>query len=335
MDSLVDLRSDTLTAPTPDMRRAMAAAEVGDDVYGEDPTVNALEAAVAEIFGHEAALFVPSGTMSNLICAQLLVGPGEELLCDADAHVVTYELGGLARLGGIQTRTFTGVRGLPVVADVIGQLRSSQWGPVHTRAVAVEQTHNRGGGRVLPYPFLESLRAATTEAGVALHCDGARIWNAMVATETSGEQYGQLFDTLSVCLSKGLGAPVGSLVIGSADRVGQARLLRKRLGGGMRQAGILAAAGLHAVRHHVGRLVDDHVRAKRLAEMVGVDPAVVDTNIVPMSVPDARALAGSARTEGVLVSVVGPQRIRLVTHLDVDDAGVEHAGTVIRRLLAG
>ena len=324
----VDLRSDTLTRPTAAVRAAMAAAEVGDDVYGEDPSVRALEEQVAGLFGHEAAVFVPSGTMGNQICLQLVVPPAGELLCDAEAHVLTYEHGAAAALGGISSRTVPG--GL-MTADVVeAYLRPEGWGTVATAAVAVEQTHNRGGGAVHPLADLQALRALTATSGVALHCDGARIWNASVATGTPLSAYGAVFDTLSVCLSKGLGAPVGSVVVTDAARAQRARVVRKRLGGGMRQAGVLAAAGSYVLDHHLERLADDHRRAALIGAAVGVAP---QTNIVPLDVPDGPALAAAAREHGVLVSVVGPRRVRLVTHLDVDDAGARHAADVVGRLV--
>ena len=341
---LVDLRSDTLTRPTDGMRKAMAAAEVGDDVYGEDPSVNALEDEVAGRLAHEAAVFVPSGTMGNLIAMRLVVPPGEELLCDADAHVVTYEAGGAAQLGGIQTRTIVSARGRLEPADVSAQIRPVGYHAVATRAVAVEQTHNRGGGAVYPLATLTELRAITAAAGIALHMDGARIWNASVATGVPLAAYGGLADTLSVCLSKGLGAPVGSLVVCTAEQAATARLLRRRLGGAMRQAGVLAAAGRYALAHHLDRLADDHARARRLAERIAdaapavADPAAVETNIVSLDLTkaayDGPTLAARARADGVLVSVLGPQRARLVTHLDLDDAGIDRAAEVISRLLA-
>ncbi len=324
----VDLRSDTLTRPTPGMRAAMAAAEVGDDVYGEDPTVNALEERVAGLFGHEAAVFVPSGTMGNQICLRLVVPPAGELLCDADAHVVTYEHGGAAQHGGIQSRTVAG--GLLTAAAVAAELRADGWGTVPTSAVSVEQTHNRAGGAVHDLRVLEELRATTAAAGVSLHCDGARIWNAHVASGVPLATYGRLFDSLSVCLSKGLGAPVGSVVVTSAALAQEARVLRKRLGGGMRQAGILAAAGLFALEHQLERLAEDHARAAALGAQLGVE---TETNIVPLTVPDARAFAAAARERGVLLGVVGPTRVRMVLHLDVDDAGLGHAADVVRSLL--
>ena len=315
------------------MRAAMAGAEVGDDVYGEDPTVNALEERVAALFGHEAAVLVPSGTMGNQICLRLVVQPADELLCDADAHIVTYEHGGAAQHGGIQTRTVPG--GLIDAALVEPYLRPDGWGTVATRAVSVEQTHNRGGGLVHPLADLQGLRALTARHAIALHCDGARIWNASVASGTPLHEYGALFDTLSVCLSKGLGAPVGSVVVTDTERAAEARVLRKRLGGGMRQAGVLAAAGLHALDHHVERLAEDHRRAALLAEALEVGP--VDTNIVSVDLTgspwDARALAAAAAEQDVLLSVVGPRRVRLVTHLDVDDTGIRRACEVVGGLL--
>jgi threonine aldolase len=331
--ALVDLRSDTLTRPTDGMRAAMAGAEVGDDVYGEDPSVRRLEEQVAEMLGHEAAVFVPSGTMGNQICLRLVVPPAEELVCDADAHVVTYEHGGAAQHGAIQTRTVPG--GLMSAAGVEPFLRPAGWGTVATRAVSVEQTHNRAGGAVHPLAGLQELRALTRAHGMALHCDGARIWNAAVASGTPLAAYGAVFDTLSVCLSKGLGAPVGSLVVTDAARAAEARTLRKRLGGGMRQAGVLAAAGSYALEHQLDRLAEDHRRAALLADALGVGP--VETNLVPLDLSgtgwDGPRLAAAAREQGVLLSVVAPHRARLVTHLDVDDAGVRTAGECLARLL--
>nr|WP_203922183.1 GntG family PLP-dependent aldolase [Rugosimonospora africana] len=341
--SIVDLRSDTVTRPVAAMREAMASAEVGDDVYGEDPTVNALEARVAELFGHEAAMFTPSGSMANQICLQLLVPPGEELLCDADAHVVTYEIGAAAALGGISSRTWPAAGADLDPEAVAGMIRPAGYNAVPTRAIAVEQTHNLGGGGVIPLSTLRALRGVADDAGIGLHCDGARIWHAHVADGVPLATYGGLFDTLSVCLSKGLGAPVGSVVVSSRERIQRARVIRKRLGGGMRQAGILAAAGEYALSHHIERLADDHARAARLAEALApygiVDAARVVTNIVPLDLTkapiDGPSLGAAARERGVLVSVVGPRRGRLVTHLDVDDAAIDRAAEVLTGILRG
>ncbi len=339
---LVDLRSDTVTRPTPGMRAAMAEAEVGDDVYGEDPTVNALEAEVAALFGHEAALFAPTGSMANQIALQLLVPPGTELLCDADAHVVTYEVGAAAAYGGISSRTWPAAGADIDPERVAAMIRPDGYHAVPTRAIAVEQTHNRGGGGVIPLATLRELRRIADDAGLGLHCDGARIWHAHVADGVPLASYGELFDTLSVCLSKGLGAPAGSLVVSSAERIERARVIRKRMGGGMRQVGILAAAGRYALRHHVERLATDHARAARLAEALapfGVLAGPVRTNIVPLDLTksplDAPTLGARARSRGVLVSVLGPRTARLVTHHDVDDAGVARAIEVLTAILRG
>jgi threonine aldolase len=330
---LVDLRSDTVTRPSEAMRAAMAAAPVGDDVYAEDPRVNELEARVARLLGHEAGLFTPSGSMANQLGIRLLVAPGQELVCDAEAHVVRAELGAAAALSGITTRTWPAPNGRLDV-DAVADLIRPDSGPylVSTVAVAVENTHNFGGGTIQSYAELVRLRELVDRHALALHLDGARLWNAQVETGVPFEDYGRLFDTVSVCLSKGLGAPVGSVLVSSAERIAQARVWRKRLGGGMRQVGILAAAGMHALDHNLDRLVDDHARARRLAELIGVGPRTVETNILPLPVDDAPAVAAAAKEDGVLVSVLGPRKIRLVTHLDVDDDGVEHAGKVLAGL---
>ncbi|HET6531111.1 MAG TPA: GntG family PLP-dependent aldolase [Actinoplanes sp.] len=336
---VVDLRSDTVTRPTAAMREAMAYAEVGDDVFGDDPTVNALERDVAAMFGHEAALFCPSGSMANQIALHLLVPPGGELLAGADAHVVTYELGAAAAIGGISTRTWPSVGAALDPDQIAGMIRPAGYPSVPTAAIAVEQTHNLGGGAVTGLDTLRALRAAVD---LPVHCDGARIWHAHVADQVPLRAYGELFDTLSVCLSKGLGAPVGSLVIGSTDRITRARVIRKRLGGGMRQVGILAAAGTHALAHHVDRLADDHARAHHLAsslECFGVvDPVAVRTNLVLLDLTkaplDAPALAAAAAEQGVLLAPMLPRLARLVTHLDVDDNGIDRAIEVLSGLLA-
>lgn len=338
---MIDLRSDTVTRPTAGMRAAIAAAEVGDDVYGEDPTVNALEARVAALFGHEAALFAPTGSMANQVALQTLVPPGSELLCDADAHIVTYESGAAAAIGGISTRTWPAVGPDIDVDFVAGMVRLDGYHAVTTTAIAVEQTHNRWGGGVIPLSTLEGLRRVADEAGIGLHCDGARIWHAHTADGVPLSTYGALFDTMSVCLSKGLGAPAGSVVIGSAERIARARLVRKRMGGGLRQVGILAAAGDYALTHHLESLAADHVRAHRLAEALApyglVDPERVRSNIVSLdltkSTVDSATLGRAAAEQGVLVSVLGPRGVRLVTHFQVDDADIDRAVEVLTGIL--
>lgn len=334
---IVDLRSDTVTRPTPAMLEAMASAEVGDDVYGEDPTVNALEAEVAALLGHEAAIFTPTGSMANQIALQLLVPPGDELLADAKAHVVNFEMGAAAALGGISSRTFSTPGGRLDVAAAEPMINRPNPYVTTTRAVAVENTHNMGGGTVQPLAELRRLRELADAEGLALHLDGARLWNAHAATGVPLSEYGRLFDTVSVCLSKGLGAPVGSLIATSAERAERGRIVRKRLGGGMRQVGHLAAAGRYAVTNHIERLVEDHDRAKRLAgalEPYGVcDSAQVETNIVLLRLPEIAKVAEAAAERGVRISVLGPDWGRLLTHLDVDDAAVDHAIEVLTALL--
>lgn len=333
MADLVDLRSDTLTRPTEAMRLAMSRAEVGDDVYGEDPTVRRLEEKVAELFGHPAALFTPTGSMANVLAVRSLVAPGQEVLCESSAHIARAELGAHAVYNQVTMRTWTHPRG-GVDLPAVQQLFAPDMGPffVPTAAVSVENTHNFAGGTVTPLEGLRALRAWADSVGAAVHVDGARIWNAHVATGTSLRDYGAVADVMAVCLSKGLGAPVGSLLMGSTDAVAEARVWRKRMGGGMRQVGILAAAGLHALDHHVERLAQDHAHARLLAEACGVDPAGVDTNIVVVDHDDAAGFVTAAAAEGVRVSAVGPRTVRLVTHLDVSPADVERAATVLARL---
>lgn len=333
-DVLVDLRSDTVTRPTAGMRKAMAEAEVGDDVYAEDPTVRELEERTAALFGHEAALFVPSGTMGNQIGMRLVAEPGQEVLCDADAHVVTYEMGAAAAIFGLSTRTVVSDRGLLDADALIAQVRPlGDWHLTGTAAIAVENTHNRGFGRVQPLGELQKLWDWSRDAGVAVHLDGARIWNAHVASGVDLATYGRLADTASVCFSKGLGTPVGSVLLGSTQRMATARLWRKRLGGGMRQVGVLAAACLYALDHHLPRLGEDHENARLLAKRLGVDPASVETNMVVLEDVDAPLLAEAAKAQGVLVSQVSATRVRLVTHLDVDRAGIDRAADVLSELL--
>ncbi|WP_203820811.1 threonine aldolase family protein [Paractinoplanes ferrugineus] len=339
---MVDLRSDTVTRPSTAMRQAMAAALVGDDVFGDDPTVNALEARVAEMFGHEAALFAPSGTMANQIALQLVVPPGGELLAGGDAHVLVYEMGAAAVIGGISSRTWGSVGADLDPAQIASMVRKPGGYTVATRAVAVEQTHNLGGGSVVPLPTLQALRSVADEADIALHCDGARIWHAHVADGVPLAAYGRLFDTLSVCLSKGLGAPVGSLVIGSAERIARARVIRKRMGGGMRQVGILAAAADYALTNNIVRLAEDHERAQRVAVALAkygvVDPAQVRTNLILLDLSDtkldAAGLVARAAAKDVHIAAMLPHLARVVVHLDIDDNAVDQAIAVLTGILA-
>ncbi len=329
----IDLRSDTLTRPTDAMRRAMADAEVGDDVYGEDPTVLELERRVAELFGHEDALFTPTGSMANVLAVASLVEAGQEVLCEASAHIARAELGAHGAFTGLTMRTWRDPRGQVDLA-AIQEMYAPDMGPffVRTTAIAVENTHNFAGGTVLPLADLQALRTWADSVGVGVHLDGARIWNAHVATGVPFASYGACVDVMAVCLSKGLGAPVGSLVVGSHDAMVEARVRRKRMGGGMRQVGVLAAAGLYALDHHVDRLADDHANARLLAEACGVDPETVDTNIVVVQRDDAPEFVAGAKAGGVLVAPVGPRAVRLVTHLDVTAEDAKAAAAVLARL---
>ena len=331
---IVDLRSDTVTRPSPAMRQAMAEAEVGDDVYGEDPTVTALQAEIAALLGFEAGVFTSSGSLGNQLGLRLLVRPGEELVCDSLAHIARAELGAAAVFSGITFRTWKATRGLLDV-EAVREIVAPDAGPylVSTTAIEVENTHNFGGGTVQPRAAVAAVVALAKEHGLGLHLDGARLWNAHVASGVPLAELAAGFDTVSVCLSKGLGAPVGSVLVSSAERIAEARVWRKRYGGGMRQVGILAAAGRYALAHNLARLADDHARARRLAAALGADPATVETNIVVLDVPAAGAVAAKAREEGVLVSALGPRMLRLVTHLDIDDDGIDRAIDVLAPLV--
>ena len=334
----VDLRSDTFTRPTPAMRRAMAEAEVGDDVWGEDPTIRRLEAAVAERLGHEAALFVPSGTMGNQICLRLAAPPGTECLANEDNHILWYEAAAAPVLSGVQLHPVPGDRGVLEPAAARARVRDARYG-VPTSAVAVEQTHNRAGGAVQPLEVLEELRALADEAGLHLHCDGARIWNASVATGVPLDRYGALFDSLSVCFSKGLGAPVGSAVVGRRDLVARAREVRHLYGGAMRQAGVLAAAALVALEQQVDRLADDHANAAALAATVAaavpgsVELAAVQTNMVLLDAAafgtDVPGLVERLAGLGVLAADTDPGRVRLVFSYEVSASDAERAAKAV------
>jgi threonine aldolase len=329
---LIDLRSDTVTRPTPGMRKAMAAAEVGDDVYGEDPTVNALQERIAALLGKEAAVWVPTGTMANQIALGSLAGPGDEVICDRHCHVVNYEGAAISALWGVQSLVLDGARGIFTPEAVKAVLRSSQGDhDPRQKAVAIENTHNRGGGSIWPLSQLEAVAEVAHGAGLAVHLDGARIWNAHVATGIPLARWCAKADTVSVCLSKGLGAPAGSLVASTRERIQAVRRLRKRVGGGLRQAGVLAAAGMYALDHHLQRLAEDHESAKRLAASVPLAWHAPETNILLADVPDAPAFVGAARKEGVLINAVNPSRIRALTHLDFPPSQVDEAAARLRR----
>ncbi|MCE0488016.1 threonine aldolase family protein [Ornithinimicrobium sediminis] len=341
-----DLRSDTLTRPTRAMREAMVAESVlvGDDVYGEDPTVAVLEQRVAGLLGHEAGLFTPTGTMAGQLAVRHHVQPGQELLSDELAHVLRAEMGAAAVLSGITSRSWHAPRGL-LDPEQPARMMAPQAGPylVSTACVVLENTHNFGGGTVQPLEAMQQVARLARERGVAVHLDGARLWHAHVATGVALSDYGACADTVSVCLSKGLGAPVGSVLVGSAEMVSQARVWRKRFGGGMRQVGLLAAAGLHALDHHVQRLAEDHARAAQAARAVHdarpevVDPDHVPTNILVLDVgavgwraPDFVAVAAQ---RGVLGFATGPSQVRLVWHLDVTQEQSDHAAGVLAEMV--
>ena len=339
----LDLRSDTVTQPTPAMRRAMADAEVGDDLYGEDPTSRRLEERIAERLGLEAALFVPSGTQANQIALGLHCRAGDEILADAGSHIIHYESGALSALWGAQPAPLAGERGVLTPEQVTASVRTDFTGP-RSRLLSLENTHNRGGGKVWPLERFRAVVEAARGAGLAVHLDGARLFNAAVASDTSVATWASLTDTTAVCFSKGLGAPAGSAIAGSRALIQEAKRLRKRLGGAMRQVGILAAGALHALEHHVERLGEDHVHARRLAaglaELPGVtvDPRQVETNMVFVELPFS--LTESLKklaAEGVLAggSGAGPRSVRLVTHLDLSAADIDEALVRIRRALAG
>ncbi len=331
---MIDLRSDTVTKPTEGMRRTMAEAEVGDDVYGEDPTVAELQERVAGLFGFEAALFTPTGSMANVLALAALVGPGQEVICESRAHILRAELGAHGALTGLTSRNWVNEQG-QVDLDAIRSMHAPDMGPffVRTTAISVENTHNFAGGTVLPLEDLERLRSLADGLGCGVHMDGARIWNAHIATGTALASYGAVADTMAVCFSKGLGAPIGSVMMGSADQVAEARVRRKRMGGGMRQVGVLAAAAVYALDHHLERMADDHVHARLLAEACGMDPSLTETNIVVVDVPDAPAVVTAAKEQGVLVGAVGPTKVRMLTHLDVDRGSVEQAAKVLSQIL--
>jgi len=339
----IDLRSDTVTRPGPEMRKAMAEAEVGDDVYREDPTVRRLEERTAELLGLPEGLFVTSGTQANQIAIGLHCRPGDEVISEAGSHCINFEGGAMAALWGAQPRAIQGERGLLAPAQVTSAARPPNDHHPRTRLLSLENTHNRGGGSVWPLrQFGEAVQAARA-AGLAVHLDGARLFNAQVASSVKASEWARVCDTATIALSKGLGAPVGSVLCGAPDLIREGRRLRKRLGGGMRQAGILAAAGLWALEHNVERLAQDHENARQLARGMADLPGVkvelsrVETNMVfaQMPVPAAQAVALLA-AEGVLCGAEGshPTTVRLVTHLDVSRQDVDEALARMGRALA-
>ena len=333
MDQIIDLRSDTITQPTEQMRAAMMDAELGDDVLGDDPTVHRLQERCAELFGKEAACFVPSGSMANQACIRALTSPGDEILAHENSHIYQYEAGGPAALSGCTFAFFRGERGFFTSEEVKQAIRPDDHHFPRSRLLVIENTNNRGGGSVWPLEQLSDVTATARTLGLRCHLDGARIWNACAATGTSPDQWADHFDTVSACFSKGLGAPVGSIVVGDGDTINRIHRLRKMLGGAMRQSGFLAAAALHGIEHHRERMVDDHRRARRLAEAIAdcpdtnIDLESIDTNIVYFDTgeQDAHRMQAAFDSKGVRLLALGPFRMRAVLSMAVDDDDVDRA----------
>jgi threonine aldolase len=343
MKKWIDLRSDTVTRPTPAMRKVMAEAEVGDDVFGEDPTVNALQERVAKSLGKEMAIFVPSGTMANQLAIKSHTQPGDEVVIETTSHPYNFEGGGGAVLSAIQFHCLKGVRGILDASQIEEAIRPDDHHFPVTRLICLENTHNRGGGSIYPLEKMAEIHRLAKSKSLLVHLDGARLWNASVATGIRPHEYGQWADSVSVCLSKGLGAPIGSLVAGSKEFIHRVHRFRKMFGGGMRQVGIIASAGLYALDHHMDRLKEDHQNAKRLAvglkELKGVslEPRHVETNIVIFDVTEtgktASQIAETMKGQNVLIHPFGKTLIRLVTHLDVTEEDVETALKAFKKVL--
>lgn len=337
---LIDFRSDTVTKPTPAMLQAMMQADVGDDVFGEDPTVNKLESMAAAMFEHEAALFCPSGTMTNQIAIKCHTQPGDEVICDANAHVYMYEGGGIAFNSGASVRLLNGDRGRITATQVLESINPDDPHRPVSRLVCIENTSNRGGGSCYDFEEVKRIGQVCKERNLNYHLDGARLFNALIAKNETPQQYGKLFDSISICLSKSLGCPAGSLLIGSKEFIKKARRIRKVLGGGMRQAGYLAAAGIFALQHHISRLSEDHVHAQMIASAIAEKKFVqlilpVETNIIIFELNDsitAPALVEKLRTNQILAYAISPNRVRLVVHLDISRDMVNKAIEVFRKL---
>ena len=341
---MIDLRSDTVTKPTDDMRKAMARAEVGDDVYGEDPTVNRLQDMAAAMLGKRCALFVPSGTMANQLAIRSHTQPGQEIIVESKSHVVRYEQGAAGALAGVQLHWVTGERGIMTAEQVEAAIRPNDPHSITTALICIENTHNAGGGTIYPLSTIEKIRALAVKHGIPMHLDGARLFNAVAATTLPPTVYAQHFETVSLCLSKGLGAPVGSLLISNDQRLmDRARRFRRMYGGAMRQAGILAAAGIYALERHITRLKTDHDHAKKLARLLQQIPAIqiapqhVETNIVIFDIVDEQRspveLVAALKEQGVLINAVGGRSYRAVTHLHITDKQIDEAAAVFGKVL--
>ena len=342
---MIDLRSDTVTKPTPAMREAMAHAEVGDDIYGEDPTVNRLQEVGAALVGKRAALFVPSGTLGNQLCLRAHAEPGREVIVEGQCHIIRYEQGAAAALAGVQLHWVGGRQGLMTAEQVEAAIRPIDPYSIQTALICIENTHNAGGGTIYPLATIQAIRAVANAHRVPMHLDGARLFNAVVASGVSAAAYAHYFETVTFCLSKGLGAPAGSLIATDDPTIlERLRRFRRMYGGAMRQSGILAAAGLYAMEHHIPRLANDHAHATRLAARlhqiasVAINPAAVETNILFFDVHHPRLTASAfvtaLRQEGVLLNAVNARTCRAVTHLDVSTDAIDQAADAIARILA-
>jgi threonine aldolase len=328
--TFIDYRSDTVTRPTPAMREAMASAPLGDDVFGEDPSINQLEEKCARLFGMEAAVFCPSGTMTNQIAIKCHTQPGDEVICEENSHIYQYEGGGIAFNAGASVKLLSGDRGRITAAQVTAAIQPDDVHRPVSRLVSLENTSNRGGGCCYDFEDIVAIKELCQEKGLALHLDGARVWNAIAAKKENYLRYGNTFDSISVCLSKSLGCPVGSVLLGSRPFIKRARRIRKVFGGGMRQAGSLAAAGIYALDHHIERLEQDHVHAHLLGACLQKRPFVkmllpVETNIIIFELQpgqSAPALVATLKEKGVLGYAISPVRVRLVTHLDISEADI-------------
>ncbi len=339
----IDLRSDTVTRPTPAMRQAMAEAIVGDDVFDEDPTVHQLQNKVAAMLGKEAALFVPSGTMSNQICVRVHTQPGDELLCDAGCHIYNYEAGGAAVHSGVTCHVIDGDYGILDLSQLEDKIKPTNQHLVRTRLVCLENTHNKGGGKVYPLEKIQAISSWARQNGLGMHLDGARLWNAIVASGIAARDWAEPFDTISVCFSKGLGAPIGSALVGSKEFVQKAHFVRKLFGGGMRQVGVIAAAALYALENHIDRLAEDHCNAQIIAQAISdtpglsLSPPEVETNLIWFHIdPDhgtAQDLVETLKQNGVLVHKLGPYTARACTHLDISPSQAEQAAEIIRKVV--
>lgn len=342
---MIDLRSDTVTKPTDAMRKAMARAEVGDDVYGEDPTVNRLQDMAAALLGKRAALFVPSGTMGNQLAIRAHTQPGQEVIVESKAHIVRYEQGAAGALAGVQLHWIVGDRGIITAEQVEAAIRPKDPYSIPTGLICIENTHNSGGGTIYSLSTIEKIRTVATKHSIPMHLDGARLFNAVAATTLPATTYAQHFETVSFCLSKGLGAPAGSLLVSSDTQlIERARRFRRMYGGAMRQSGILAAAGIYALEHHVARLKEDHDHAKKLARALQQIPAIriatqhVETNIVIFDIPEHRLIpadiVAQLKQQGVLIHAIGGRSFRAVTHLNISSKQIDEAADAFVRVLS-